>query len=69
MKNITQYYIDGKFVNSIGQEKFELVNPSTNRVIGTVQLALFGGVKQSGWHKVETNKIIYIDYASPYHVG
>ncbi|CFQ62708.1 betaine aldehyde dehydrogenase [Yersinia frederiksenii] len=38
MKHITQHYIDGQFVNSIGQEKFELVNPSTNRVIGTVQL-------------------------------
>lgn len=38
MKHITQHYIGGKFVDSVGQEKFELVNPATNEVIGTVLL-------------------------------
>ncbi|TNV17900.1 aldehyde dehydrogenase family protein [Buttiauxella sp. B2] len=38
MKHITQHYIGGKFTDSVGQEKFELINPSTNEVIGTVVL-------------------------------
>lgn len=38
MKHITQHYIGGKFVDSVGQEKFDLVNPATNELIGSVLL-------------------------------
>ncbi|WP_345830741.1 aldehyde dehydrogenase family protein (plasmid) [Pantoea sp. BRR-3P] len=38
MKHITQHYINGTFTDSIGQEKFELLSPSTNEVIGSVVL-------------------------------
>lgn len=39
MQHIDQIYIDGAFVTPHGTERFELFNPSTGRVIGTVRLA------------------------------
>ncbi|QBR03484.1 aldehyde dehydrogenase family protein [Paraburkholderia pallida] len=39
MQNIDQIYIDGAFVTPHGTESFELVNPSTEQVIGRVRLA------------------------------
>ncbi|MFZ6646029.1 aldehyde dehydrogenase family protein [Undibacterium sp. TJN25] len=38
MKNITQIYINGQFVTPQGSETMELINPSTNAVIGHVTL-------------------------------
>jgi aldehyde dehydrogenase (NAD+) len=38
MKTINQIYINGAFVKPHGTEKFELINPSNNLVIGTVIL-------------------------------
>jgi aldehyde dehydrogenase (NAD+) len=38
MKHFTQHYINGQFVDSMGQEKMELVNPSTGSVLGQVTL-------------------------------
>jgi aldehyde dehydrogenase (NAD+) len=38
MTNYTKHYINGKFVESIGQEKFDLYNPSTGQVTGQVTL-------------------------------
>jgi aldehyde dehydrogenase (NAD+) len=39
MQNIEHIYIDGAFVTPHGDERFDLVNPSTARVIGRVRLA------------------------------
>ncbi len=39
MHDITQIYIDGAFTTPHGEERFELFNPSTAKVIGTVRLA------------------------------
>lgn len=39
MQNIDQIYIDGAFVTPHGEERFDLVNPSTGQVIGRVRLA------------------------------
>ena len=38
MRDINQVYIDGAFVTPHGEERFELFNPSTEAVIGTVRL-------------------------------
>jgi aldehyde dehydrogenase (NAD+) len=38
MLDINQVYIDGAFVTPHGEEQFELFNPSTEAVIGTVRL-------------------------------
>lgn len=38
MKLITQHYIDGEFVPSHGQDTFDLINPSTQALIGRVTL-------------------------------
>ncbi|WP_394777570.1 aldehyde dehydrogenase family protein [Undibacterium sp.] len=38
MKNITQIYINGRFVAPHGSDTMELINPSTNEVIGKVAL-------------------------------
>lgn len=38
MKSITTHYINGKFVQSKGQEIFALVNPSNKKIIGRVTL-------------------------------
>ncbi|NID15335.1 aldehyde dehydrogenase family protein [Luteibacter yeojuensis] len=38
MHTIEQIYIDGAFVTPHGQERFELFNPATEEVIGTVRL-------------------------------
>ena len=38
MKNINQIYINGQFVKPHGTELFDLINPSTNQVIGKVTL-------------------------------
>lgn len=38
MKTIDKIYINGAFVTPHGTETFELINPSTNQVIGTVVL-------------------------------
>ncbi len=38
MKTISKHYINGQFVDSIGQEQFDLYNPSTGKVIGKVTL-------------------------------
>jgi aldehyde dehydrogenase (NAD+) len=39
MHTIDQIYIDGAFVTPHGEERFELFNPATEEVIGTVRLA------------------------------
>jgi aldehyde dehydrogenase (NAD+) len=39
MHTIDQIYIDGAFVTPHGEERFELFNPTTEEVIGTVRLA------------------------------
>lgn len=39
MKNIDKIYINGEFVTPHGQERFNLFNPATEAVLGTVQLA------------------------------
>ena len=39
MHSIDQIYIDGAFVTPHGEERFELFNPATEEVIGTVRLA------------------------------
>ncbi|WP_430389625.1 aldehyde dehydrogenase family protein [Dyella sp. 20L07] len=39
MNRIDQIYIDGAFVTPHGEERFELFNPTTENVIGTVRLA------------------------------
>lgn len=39
MHRIDQVYIDGAFVTPHGEERFELFNPATEEVIGTVRLA------------------------------
>jgi aldehyde dehydrogenase (NAD+) len=39
MKQISTHYINGKFVPSHGTVQFELINPSTNAVIGRISLA------------------------------
>lgn len=39
MHRIDQIYIDGAFVTPHGEERFELFNPATEEVIGTVRLA------------------------------
>ena len=39
MRNIAKIYIDGAFVNPHGNEVFDLFNPTTGQVIGTVKLA------------------------------
>ncbi|ULU23771.1 aldehyde dehydrogenase family protein [Dyella terrae] len=39
MFSIDQIYIDGAFVTPHGEERFELFNPTTENVIGTVRLA------------------------------
>jgi acyl-CoA reductase-like NAD-dependent aldehyde dehydrogenase len=39
MRNIDKIYIDGAFVNPHGNEIFDLFNPTTGQVIGTVKLA------------------------------
>lgn len=38
MRAISQHYINGQFVESIGREQFDLYNPSTGKVIGKVTL-------------------------------
>ncbi|MCH9271897.1 aldehyde dehydrogenase family protein [Pantoea ananatis] len=38
MKHITKHYIGGKFIDSVGQETFNIINPATNMLIGTVLL-------------------------------
>ncbi len=38
MKTITRHYIDGAFVESHGREVKEIINPSNNKVIGSVML-------------------------------
>ncbi|WP_213806892.1 aldehyde dehydrogenase family protein [Granulicella sp. dw_53] len=38
MVNITTHYINGQFVESKGQEKFGLINPSSNQLLGHVTL-------------------------------
>lgn len=38
MQNLTQHYINGQFVDSHGQETFDLINPSTQALIGRVTL-------------------------------
>lgn len=38
MRVISKHYINGEFVESHGKEKFELINPSTQEVIGRVTL-------------------------------
>lgn len=38
MKNFTQHYINGQFVDSIGKESFDLYNPTTGRITGQVIL-------------------------------
>lgn len=38
MRAITKHYINGEFVESHGKETFELINPSTQEVIGRVTL-------------------------------
>jgi aldehyde dehydrogenase (NAD+) len=39
MHDLTQIYIDGAFATPHGEERFELFNPATEAVIGTVRLA------------------------------
>ncbi|KJV27770.1 aldehyde dehydrogenase family protein [Luteibacter yeojuensis] len=39
MHDLTQIYIDGAFATPHGEERFELFNPATELVIGTVRLA------------------------------
>ena len=39
MHDLNQIYIDGAFVTPHGEERFELFNPATEGVIGTVRLA------------------------------
>ena len=39
MRHIDKIYIDGAFVNPHGNEVFDLFNPTTGQVIGTVKLA------------------------------
>ena len=39
MHSVDQIYIDGAFVTPHGEERFELFNPATEEVIGTVRLA------------------------------
>ena len=39
MKQITTQYINGKFVPSHGTDQFDLINPSSNEVIGRLSLA------------------------------
>jgi aldehyde dehydrogenase (NAD+) len=39
MKQITTQYINGEFVPSHGVDQFDLINPSSNAVIGQVSLA------------------------------
>src|SRR5574337_319935 len=38
MKLITRHYINGEFVESHGKETFDLINPSTQELIGRVTL-------------------------------
>lgn len=38
MKNFDKYYIEGEWVSPIESRRFELVNPSTEQVYGSVQL-------------------------------
>jgi aldehyde dehydrogenase (NAD+) len=38
MKTVNKVYINGEFVTPHGTEQFELINPSNNKVIGTVTL-------------------------------
>lgn len=38
MKTIDKIYINGAFVTPHGQEKFDLINPATNQLIGQVRL-------------------------------
>lgn len=38
MKQYTQHYINGRFVDSKGQEKFDLYNPATGKLAGQVTL-------------------------------
>jgi aldehyde dehydrogenase (NAD+) len=38
MKHFTKHYINGQFVESHGKEEFELINPSTGALRGTVRL-------------------------------
>lgn len=38
MKDVTQHYINGAFVESQGREAFDLVNPTTGETFGTVTL-------------------------------
>lgn len=58
MNHITQHYIDGKFVESLGQEKFELINPVTHDVTGTVLL----GNEQDAGLAVASAKKAFITY-------
>lgn len=39
MHDLNQIYVDGAFVTPHGEERFELFNPATEAVIGTVRLA------------------------------
>ncbi len=59
MKHITQHYIGGKFVDSVGQEKFELVNPATNMLIGTVLL----GNEEDTRHAIAAAKAAFKTYS------
>ncbi|MGB8927817.1 MAG: aldehyde dehydrogenase family protein [Pantoea agglomerans] len=59
MKHITQHYIGGKFVDSVGQDKFELVNPATNMLIGTVLL----GNEEDTRHAIAAAKETFKTYS------
>uniref|UniRef100_UPI0026C21206 aldehyde dehydrogenase family protein n=1 Tax=Candidatus Pantoea varia TaxID=1881036 RepID=UPI0026C21206 len=59
MKHITQHYIGGKFVESVGQEKFDLVNPATNIPIGTVLL----GNEEDTQHAIAAAKEAFKTYS------
>lgn len=59
MKHITQHYIGGKFVESVGQEKFELLNPATNILIGTVLL----GNEEDTRHAISAAKEAFKTYS------
>ncbi|WP_338019989.1 aldehyde dehydrogenase family protein [Rahnella perminowiae] len=59
MRHITQHYIGGRFTDSVGQEKFNLVNPAANMLTGTVLM----GNEEDTRHAISAAKEAFKTYS------